>query len=899
MKPTLEAQGLSKISEDLNFILSRFREVLQALGQPEVAGSLPWPQALSGPSMPAPKAEPLIQALGICFQLMNLVEENAAVQFRRQLESHRGPASVRGSWAETLQQARRQGIEEAELANLLSELSVQPVLTAHPTEAKRVTILELHRELYLLLAKLENQVWAPSERKQLIAEAKVLLERWWRTGEVYLEKPTLEAERNNVMHYFTQVYPEALRLSDQRLLSAWEMAGLDPALLQQPGQLPRLQFGSWVGGDRDGHPYVTAQVTQTTLRQHRKAALSLLRQQLQKLAAQLSFSAMTNLVPDHLPKAINRWAERLGTEGERAVMRNPKEPWRQFVGLLRVRLERTCEENDHGFTSSQELAAELRYLRQTLEEAGAGNVARSLLFPLERQVQCLGFHLAKLDIRQNSAFHEKAVEQLLQAAGLKKADYSLWEESERVAFLTKELQQKRPFVVPGTSCGPEADALLDCYRVVKEHIGRYGPEGVGSFIVSMTRGLSDLLLVYLFLREVGLLEQPLPAVPLFETVEDLENGAAILDGFLQHPVTQRRQEQLGPFQEVMLGYSDSNKDGGILSSRWNIYQAMQQLTHAADQHGVRLCFFHGIGGTISRGGGKYHRFLDSMPTGAVSGHIKLTVQGETIAQQFANLYTATYNLEMLLAGSGRQLGNARRQSQEEEYPHALLGQLANWSQEHYQRFLHHPGFLQFFAEATPIDVLEQSRIGSRPSRRTGQRALGDLRAIPWVFSWNQARFGLTGWLGVGFALRKMEEESPADFTLLQEWADRWPFLRYTLIMIETNLLNADPDMMRSYAGLVENAKWREELLAFLLEDYQAGLEQIAKLFGQPASERRISQLDNVQRRQPALLLLHKFQLEALRQWRQAQKTGAPEAEQLLERLLLLTNAISGGLKNTG
>ncbi|MCB0592713.1 MAG: phosphoenolpyruvate carboxylase [Phaeodactylibacter sp.] len=899
MKPSLESQGLSKISEDLNFILSRFREVLQALGQPEVADKLPWPQGLSGPSTPTPKAESQIQALGISFQLMNLVEENAAVQFRRQLETHRGPASIRGSWAETLQQARSQGIEEAELANLLSEISVQPVLTAHPTEAKRVTILELHRELYLLLAKLENQVWAPSERKQLIAEARVLLERWWRTGEVYLEKPTLEAERNNVMHYFTQVYPEALRLSDQRLLSAWETAGLDPGLLQQPERLPRLQFGSWVGGDRDGHPYVTAQVTRTTLQQHRKAALALLRQQVQKLAAQLSFSAMTNRVPGHLPQAINRWAERLGPEGERAVARNPEEPWRQFVSLLRVRLEHTWEEDGHGFASSQELATELRYLRQTLEEAGAGNVARSLLFPLERQVQCLGFHLAKLDIRQNSDFHEKAVEQLLQAAGLKKTAYSLWQESDRVAFLTEELQQKRPFVVPGTSCGPEADALLDCYRVVKEHVGRHGPEGVGSFIVSMTRSLSDLLLVYLFLREVGLLEQPLPVVPLFETVEDLENGAGILDGFLRHPVTQRRQEQLGPFQEVMLGYSDSNKDGGILSSRWNIYQAMQQLAHTADQHGVRLCFFHGIGGTISRGGGKYHRFLDGMPAGAMSGHIKLTVQGETIAQQFANLYTATYNLEMLLAGSGRQRGNARRPSQEDEYPHALIGQLASWSQEHYQRFLSHPGFLQFFSEATPIDVLEQSRIGSRPARRAGKRALADLRAIPWVFSWNQARFGLTGWLGVGFALRKMEEESPADFVSLQQWAGRWPFLRYTLIMIETNLLNADPDMMRSYAGLVEHAKWREELLAFLLEDYQAGLEQIAKLFGQPASERRISQLDNVQRRQPALLILHEFQLEALRQWRQARKAGAPEAEQLLERLLLLTNAISGGLKNTG
>ncbi|MCB9293909.1 MAG: phosphoenolpyruvate carboxylase [Lewinellaceae bacterium] len=901
MKPTLEARGLNKIAEDLDFILSRFREVLQALGQGGVADSLPWAESAAEPSAssPSPEAELQIQALGICFQLMNLVEENAAVQFRRQLETHLGPASVRGSWAETLQQAREQGIPEAELAALLTEISVRPVLTAHPTEAKRVTILELHRELYLLLAKLENQVWAPSERRQLVAGIRVLLERWWRTGEVYLEKPTLEAERNNVMHYFTQVFPEALRLSDQRLLAAWETAGLNPALLRQPEQFPSLRFGSWVGGDRDGHPYVTAEVTRTTLQQHRKAALALLQQQLQQLAARLSFSAMSNPVPGHFTRAIQQWGERLGPEGEQAIARNPKEPWRQFANLLRARLERTRAEVNHGFASPAELAEALRYLRQTLEEIGAGQVTHGLLFTLERQVQCLGFHLAKLDIRQNSAFHEKAIEQILQAAGLKKTDYSQWAESERVAFLTEELQQQRPFVVPGATCGPEADALLDCYRAVKDYVGRYGPDGIGSFIVSMTRGQSDLLLVYLFLREVGLLGQPLPVVPLFETVEDLENGAAILDAFLQHPATRNRREHLGSIQEVMLGYSDSNKDGGILSSRWNIYRAMQQLTRSAEQHGTRLRFFHGIGGTISRGGGKYHRFLDSMPRGTMSGHIKLTVQGETIAQQFANRYTATYNLEMLLAGSARQRINVRLPAGEEAFPDELLTRLAAWSQEHYQRFLNHPGFLQFFGQATPIDVLEQSRIGSRPARRTGKRSLADLRAIPWVFSWNQARFGLTGWLGVGFALRKIEEEYPADFARLQEWADRWPFLRYTLIMVETNLLNADPGIMRAYAGLMENAALREELLAFLLEDYQAGLEQIAKLFGQPAARRRTSQLDNVNRRQPALQRLHEFQLDALRSWRQAREAGAPEAEQLLEQLLLLTNAISGGLKNTG
>jgi phosphoenolpyruvate carboxylase len=734
-KAKVESLGLQKISDDLQWILTRFQEVLEAIDKPEVGACLPWSKGDAAQNADA-LAE--IQALGISFQLMNLVEENAGVQFRRSLERHGGPEAIRGSWAETFQLGKELGWSAEKIAAHLAGVEVQPVLTAHPTESKRVTILELHRQLYLLLVKRENKVWSPSELQQLQRDIRALLESWWRTGEVYLQKPTLQAERNNVMYYFTQVFPEALRQSDQRLRTIWETTGFDPDLLSKPEHFPILQFGSWVGGDRDGHPFVTAEFTKETLLRNRKAALAGLEKGLTELAARLSFSAMTNPVPASLEQAVEEWAARLGEAGESARTRNPKEPWRQYVNLLKVRLRRTQQDQPHGFENAGALGEELRYLRDTLESIGARSVVEDLLFPLERQVQCLGFHLTKLDIRQNSAFHEKALEQILQTAGMEDAKFSEWSEEKRVAFLTRELEQNRPFVVPGTSCGPQADPLLDCYRVVKDHVDRYGIDGVGSFIISMTRDLSDLLIVYLFLREVGLLEEKIPVVPLLETVEDLENGSGILQRFFTHPVTKRRRKFLGDWQEVMLGYSDSNKDGGILSSRWNIHRAEQALTQAAAAEGVQLKFFHGIGGTISRGGGKYHRFLDSMPTGSMSGRIKLTVQGETIAQQFANLFNATYNLEMLLAGSLRQQLFAEQPDREANWPTDVLDRLAAWSQEHYQRFLTHPGFLTFFGQATPIDVLEQSRIGSRPARRTGQRSLNDLRAIPWVFSWNQS-----------------------------------------------------------------------------------------------------------------------------------------------------------------
>jgi phosphoenolpyruvate carboxylase len=899
-KTDLQNAGLQKIANDLDFIIHQFTEVLEDLGREKVAQVLPHPNA---PQATLDYADidttAQVQALSMTFQLMNLVEENAAVQFRRRLETELGPEAIRGSWAETINQALQAGMSPAELAATLPEVRIQPVLTAHPTEAKRVTILELHRELYLLLVKRENTVWTPAERRQIVAELRALLERWWRTGEVYLEKPSLEAERNNVMYYFSQVFPAALRLSDQRLRQVWEHCQLDPQLLQYPEQFPKLEFGSWVGGDRDGHPFVSADITRETLLLHREAALDLLEQELHRLAARLSFSEHTNPVPAHFSQTIDAWVDKLGAAGAAARDRNPKEPWRQYLNLLLVRLDQTRTDGPHGFARPQVLAEALRYLHKTLAEVGTHKVVDDLLFPLERQVQCLGFHLARLDIRQNSGFHEKAITQILEAAGFSDTDYASWPENKRVEFLSQELQMRRPFVVAGTSCGTEADKLLNCYRVVRQHIDQYGSEGIGSFIVSMTRDLSDLLLVYLFLREVGLLDQPIPVVPLLETVEDLENGAGILERFLTHPLTQARRELIGDYQEVMLGYSDSNKDGGILASRWNIHRAEQALTRVGDAVGVKLTFFHGIGGTISRGGGKYHRFLDSMPAGAMSGHMKLTVQGETIAQQFANLYNATYNLEMLLAGSYRQRLRDQQREKAPDYPYDLLDTLAAWSREHYQRFLQHPGFLTFFGAATPIDVLEHSRIGSRPARRTGRRSLEDLRAIPWVFSWNQSRFALTGWLGVGYALRKLRTEQPEDFARLQQWAEQWPFLYYTLIMVETNLLNADPAQMRSYAELVEAQDIRAELLDFLLTDYEAGLAEISTLFGSPVAERRQSQLDNIPRRKTSLNKLHTIHLQVIQAWRQAQSQQDPEAEKMLETLLLLTNAISGGLKNTG
>lgn len=899
----LQKEGLEKIREDYQYLITLFKEMLVTIGEKDLAEGLPIDN-FSVKKTTNYSNEKFTQAIGMCFELLNLVEENAATQYRRKSETQFGIESTKGSWGYTLDQWKTEGINECEIAEKIREVKVVPVLTAHPTEAKRLTVIDIHRELYLLLVKKENPNWSTSEQSLLKQEITSLMERWWRTGEIYLEKPRLEDERNNLMHYFKNVFPEAVRLTDQRLKDAWEEMEFSPELLEWPEHFPLIQFGSWVGGDRDGHPFVTPEFTASTLRLHRKLMLKMVQKHLVDLAGKLSFSSFQNSISQEFLNELEEKARLFGPIGEEALKRNPSEPLRQYINLLLVQLNNTIKD-DHTlgegsyFKSAEVLAIELKKLRQLLIDLGAMQIAKQWLFPIERLVQCFGFHLTKLDIRQNSEYHEKVISQLLTASGFSDCDYGSWDEEKRLAFLNEELKSKRPFLVEGVSCGVEADNVLGYLREVKTYIDLYGTDGIGSVIVSMTRSLSDLLVVYLLLREVGLQDAGLPVVPLLETVDDLIAGPEILTAFLKHPIVEKQRLNSNSFtQEVMLGYSDSNKDGGILTSRWNIYKAEENLTKAANKFDVKLCFFHGRGGTISRGGGKIHRFLDSMPAGSMSGQIKMTVQGESIANLFANRLTAAYNLEMFVAGTARQAMIEESKAVEEQR-YKIMDEIVEFTRTTYRKLLDHPNFIEFYTAVTPIDVLEQSKIGSRPVRRTGQRSLEDLRAIPWVFSWTQSRFNISGWFGTGSALVEFQKQHPNDFEQLKLLAKDWPFLKYSLIQIESNLLNSDIEIMNSFADFVENPEVKQELMSLILNDYNSCLDEIEEIMGTSAEVRRISKLDDNQLRNNSLRALHEIQIDYLTKWRNLKDTNPQESDAYLMELLLLVNALSGGLKGTG
>ena len=898
----LSDQSIRKNKADFLYLMLAFQEVLSSLGEHSLAAALPW---INEPTDEMPddiSHEKLIQALSISFQLLNLIDENNATHYRRKIENHVSSDEIQGSWAETLSYFKEKGHTQEEIAELFHKIEVKPVLTAHPTEAKRITVLEIHRELYKMLVRRENPNLSVSEKENLREDIMGLLERWWRTGEIYLEKPRLEDERSNILHYFRNVFPVALNLVDRKLKSAWRHAGFDEALLSDASDFPVLKFGSWVGGDRDGHPFVTPEFTAETLAVHRQEALEMHKASLEVLLKQASFSEHLVQIPEWFLEALDQLGRSFHNKGEKITSRNPGEPWRQYVGLMLQKINHTIsgdQEAEPSYQTASELLEDLSILKKSLREVHDERFVEQFIFPIERKVMSFGFHMAKLDIRQNSAYHEKALTWILKAAGFEDYEYATWPEEKRVQFLNEELKSNRPFLTPGFPCEEEAANVISYFKVIKDHTDQYGPEGINSFIVSMTRSLSDLLVLFLFFREVGLDHQPFQVAPLLETIEDLEAGEEIMDQFLKHPITQARfAQKKEKIQEVMLGYSDSNKDGGILSSRWTIYKSEAKLTAIAKANGFELLFFHGRGGTISRGGGKIHRFLHSMPPGSMSGQIKMTVQGEAIANKYANLLNATYNLEMQLSGSTRQAIDTNDHDQF-EFAFDLLERAQQESKSKYRSLIDHPQFIPFYREVTPIDVLEESKIGSRPSRRTGQTSLDDLRSIPWVFSWSQARFGLTGWFGLGAGLNAIKSKSPEDYERMKELAKDWSFFKYLMIQLETNLLSVNEEIMEAFKNLMGDQKVANELMALITEDYHLALALTNDILGGERDTRRFAKLMDTELRNKGLDPLHKVQLEEIKKWR-AKPAGDEEIKaKLLHSQLLIVNALAGGLKSTG
>jgi len=566
------------------------------------------------------------------------------------------------------------------------------------------------------------------------------------------------------------------------------------------------------------------------------------------------------------------------------------------------------------YTHDQELLDDLRLFQEALLDFGAPSIAYQDVNDALRLVDTFGFHLAHLDIRQNSQFHEKALGQLLEGASLEATKYLESGEEERLRFINMELQSNRPFTQSNMKLRENATAVLGSYRVVQRHIESYGTKGIGSLIISMTRSQSDLLTVYLLAREAGLTKRTdrglvctLPVVPLFETIGDLEQAPRILDDFLSHPFTKRSLKYLSQFhpknrlvQQVMVGYSDSNKDGGILASQWHLFNAQVELHKIGEKHGVQIRFFHGKGGSISRGAGPTHYFIRALPKNSVSGDIRITEQGETIAQKYANKINAAYNLELLLASATAKT-IADKWKKDGAYPLSnLMEHLAEQSKKNYINLVNAPEFITYFKGATPIDAIESSKIGSRPARRTGGSSLGDLRAIPWVFSWSQSRYNMTSWFGVGSTLQQLMSDQKEEFEALKKATRHDDFIRYVLTNIDTSLAATDQQIMQEYSKLVDDDKVRKKYSTLFEKELSQTRRVMLELLGKPIEERRPQHYYSNVLRASILNPLHLKQIALIKQWRSLKNNGQDKrAEEVLTSLLITINAIAGALRNTG
>lgn len=907
-KPLLN-DGFHLLESELAFAMESFGAMLDRLGHRDLAGRLPW----SGKPLGAVDGidRGLGQAYSIAFQLLNIVEERVAAQVRRWREKAHGPAAEKGLWPDKLAAMRHMGLDAAGILEVLRQVRLEPVLTAHPTEAKRETVRERHREIYDIMQERENSTFTERERERGRRALESSLETLWRTGEIHVTRPSIHQELENALFYLREVFPEAVSRAHTHLREAWQQAGFPTDDLNE--MPPMIRFGTWIGGDRDGHPGVTADVTAHALGSLRSNALRLFARQLERLAHNLPLSRHFQQVPAALENLLSRLAAELdGCREDSGVgnlqIQHAEEPWRLAAHLMRLKvlISRDHPDADAIYRDPEDLVADLSVLEETLIATGAGALVNDFIHPLRRQLAVFGFHSAILDVRQNSAFHQKALGQLLVKAGVADAaDFDQWPEEKRLAFLNTELLSPRPFLASGISAGAEADAVLDCYRVLVAHRARCGSAGLGALIVSMTRGTADLLTVYLLAREAGLMEMradglacPLPVVPLFETIDDLEHAPGIVEEFLSHPVTLRSLRG-GDFQ-MMLGYSDSNKDCGIFASQWALHKAQVELASVCVRHSVRPVFFHGRGGTVGRGAGPAHWFMEALPHGALGGAFRMTEQGETIAQKYAHCGSATYHTELLMASVASATAKHRRAKTAADADPRLLEQLAAWSRESYKDFLHAPGFIDFYRSATPIDALENARIGSRPARRTGRATLEDLRAIPWVFSWTQSRFYLPGWYGAGTALERLRIENPQGFSELSGQVQGVPFLRYVVTNIDSSLASANEDIMRAYASLVTDEKLRDKFLGMILDEFHRTRDAVRDLFQGEFTDRRPRMARTLDIREEPLRVLHLQQVGLLREWR-SRLAAADDAgaEMMIPDLLISVNAISSGLRTTG
>ncbi|MGA9772189.1 MAG: phosphoenolpyruvate carboxylase [Blastocatellia bacterium] len=824
-------------------------------------------------------AHQLTKAFAIYFELTNLAETNHRKRRRRAAEFISDRAPQAGSLRGTLLRMRDAGIPQAAALEYLRKVKVIPVFTAHPTEVARRTALFKRQRIAAELEKLDQLPLARAEaeraQKVIMAEITAL----WQSDEVRRRKPTVRDEIKMGLDYFSSSLISTVPNLYDEIAQAFRFA-YDCRIGERDMPVV-VQFGSWIGGDRDGNPYVTAEATSAALNMARRVIFDHYVEAVRELIRQLSPSAHQSRVSSRLRSAIDRYAEIYSPNDPSAELRAKDEAYRRFLVFILHRLLLTRDEHDHKdvYKEARDFLADLCLMRESLSENNGERLARLLLDPLLRQVETFGFHLHTLDLRQHARVHQRAISELSRGAEIKSA------------------------ILPAAP-SKETAALLDTMRQVAELKRAYPEQAIQSYVISGARSVDDILSTVWLAETCGVRvaatddgrESGLMPVPLFESIEDLRNCPEICRLLWSSKDYAKLMDSWGRRQEVMLGYSDSNKDGGMLTSTWEIYKAHRALHRVADECNVRLRLFHGRGGTVGRGGGPTHRAIVAQPPGAFSGEMKITEQGEVLNWKYSDVVLAERNLELMIAASLEALARPGKTEVDESEWEAAMTEMSEDAFTFYrEHIVENPDILPYFEQATPVLEFEQAKIGSRPARRTDSRGISDLRAIPWVFGWMQSRHVLPAWFGVGWAMERFSNRGAAEARALETMMQSFPLFTDLIGNIEIGMAKADLDIARLYAELVDDTGVRERVFQMIVEEFERTRGQVLRVSRQSRLlENNLVLARSIRLRNPYVDPMSLIQVDLLRR-----KRGGEESEELNYALAATINGISAGLRNTG
>ncbi|MGB0126081.1 MAG: phosphoenolpyruvate carboxylase [Rhodocyclaceae bacterium] len=851
--------------------------------------------------LPPETTQAVVRAFSYFLQLANIAEDE---HHRRRRRAHdmAGSPPREGSLEHALDQLAAHKVAPETVADFFAHALVAPVLTAHPTEVQRQSLIRNHRDIGRLLDQRERLQMTPEEAADNESElANAILTLWQSRMLRPVRLKVIDEVKNGISYFRETFFSELPRLYIRTT-----------QLLQQryPDRIWALpaffRIGSWIGGDRDGNPFVTAGILQEALRLQSAALIDYYLTEVHELGGQLPLS---DLLVDVTPE--------MRTLADRSTDHSPQradEPYRRALAGIYARLAATERALDHveplrheighaeAYGSAEALRADLKILAHSLKLNGSAALAGGRLRRLLRAVQVFGFHLAPIDLRQNSDVHARSVAELLAKAG-RCPDYDTLPEDDRIALLAAELVTPRPLYSPWIDYGEETRGELDIFFAARALREKYGAAALPNCIISKTDGVSDLLELALLLKESGLLlpgatpRLDVNIIPLFETIGDLQQSAATMETIFRLPIYRQLLASRLDEQEAMLGYSDSNKDGGFLTSGWELYKAEIALARVCREHGVRLRLFHGRGGSVGRGGGPSYHGILAQPTGAVSGQIRLTEQGEVVSSKYGNPDTGRRNLDVLLAATlEASLTDHENQVEPAEPFHATMDELSRRAFEAYRALVYEtPGFTTYFRQSTVVSEIASLNIGSRPASRKASDRIEDLRAIPWVFSWAQCRLMLPGWYGFGSAVEAFLAGTPDGLATLRRMRRSWPFFSGLLSNMEMVLAKTDLSVASRYAELVADAELRERIFGRLRAEWELTRRHLLAILERDellAEDPLLKQ--SLRLRVPYIDPLNHLQVELLRRYR------AGETEARVARGIHLTiNGIASGLRNSG